>query len=118
MTLGIIASTQIRINGLLKRAWRTVERVVLFFWIGTMLLLPEMAFYEQALELGLKVRVVESDGNELIAIRRTDLSTEDEKRKLLALADNHTSDTSMFDFATVVEDLALMNLAIGSLSSI
>ena len=41
--------------------------------------------YEQALELGLKVRVVESDGNELIAIRRTDLSTEDEKRKLLAL---------------------------------
>ena len=46
--------------------------------------------YEQALELGLKVRIVESDGNELIAIRRTDLSTEDEKRKLLALADNHT----------------------------
>ena len=60
--------------------------------------------YEQALELGLKVRVVESDGNELIAIRRTDLSTEDEKRKLLALADNHTSDTSM------------MSLVIGSWS--
>ena len=88
--------------------------------------------YEQALELGLKVRVVESDGNELIAItepmvptpsfvvesdgneliaiRRTDLSTEDEKRKLLALADNHTSDTSMFDFATVVEDFGIDEL--------
>ena len=66
--------------------------------------------YEQALELGLKVRVVESDGNELIAIRRTDLSTEDEKRKLLALADNHTSDTSMFDFVAVVEDFGIDEL--------
>ena len=66
--------------------------------------------YEQALELGLKVRIVESDGNELIAIRRTDLSTEDEKRKLLALADNHTSDTSMFDFAAVVEDFGIDEL--------
>ena len=66
--------------------------------------------YEQALELGLKVRIVESDGNELIAIRRTDLSTEDEKRKLLALADNHTSDTSMFDFVAVVEDFGIDEL--------
>lgn len=31
--------------------------------------------YEQAQELGLKVRVIESDGTELIAIKRTDLST-------------------------------------------
>ena len=30
--------------------------------------------YEQAQELGLKVRVIESDGTELIAIKRTDLS--------------------------------------------
>ena len=66
--------------------------------------------YEQALELGLKVRIVESDGNELIAIRRTDLSTEDEKSKLLARADNHTSDTSMFDFAAVVEDFGIDEL--------
>ena len=47
--------------------------------------------YEEARELGLKVRVIESDGSELIAIKRTDLSTTDERRKLLALADNHTS---------------------------
>ena len=40
--------------------------------------------YEQARELGLPVRIVESDGTELIAIKRTDLSTEDSRRKALA----------------------------------
>lgn len=60
--------------------------------------------YEQAKTLGLKVRIIESDGKELIAIKRTDLSTEDERRKLLAFADNHTSDTSHFDFSVIVED--------------
>ena len=63
--------------------------------------------YEQAKELGLKVRIIESDGKELIAIKRTDLSTEDERRKLLAFADNQTSDTSKFDFSAVVEDFGV-----------
>lgn len=63
--------------------------------------------YEQAQALGLKVRIIESDGKELIAIKRTDLSTEDERRKLLAFADNHTSDTSRFDFSAVVEDFGI-----------
>ena len=66
--------------------------------------------YEQAKELGLKVRIIESDGTELIAIKRMDLSTEDEKRKLLALADNHTSDTSQFDFAAIIDDFGLNGL--------
>lgn len=60
--------------------------------------------YKQAQELGLKVRIIESDGTELIAIKRTDLSTEDARRKALALADNYTSDTSVFDFDAIVED--------------
>lgn len=60
--------------------------------------------YEQAQALGLPVRVVECDGTELIAIKRTDLSTEDTRRKALALADNYTSDTSVFDFDAIVED--------------
>lgn len=60
--------------------------------------------YEQAQELGLRVRVIESDGTELIAIKRTDLSTEDSRRKALALADNYTSDTSVFDIEAIVED--------------
>lgn len=60
--------------------------------------------YEQAKDLGLKVKVIESDGTELIAIKRTDLTTEDEKRKLLAIADNKTSDTSEFDFDLLSSD--------------
>lgn len=67
--------------------------------------------YEEAQKLGLKVRIVESDGTELIVIKRKDLSTEDEKRKLLALADNHTSDTSRFNFSAIVEDFGLDKLS-------
>lgn len=66
--------------------------------------------YEQAQALGLPVRIIESDGTELIAIKRTDLSTKDEKRKLLALADNHTSDTSHFNFTAIVEDFGIEEL--------
>ena len=51
---------------------------------------------EGAKAAGLKnVRVIDSDGSEVIAIRRTDLS-EDEKVGL-ALADNRTSDLSGWD---------------------
>ena len=60
--------------------------------------------FAEAKELGIKVRVIESDGKELIVVKRTDLSTEDDKRKLLALADNHTSDLSEFDFTAIAED--------------
>lgn len=60
--------------------------------------------YRQAEELGLKVRVIESDGEELIVVKRTDLTAADDRRKLLALADNHTSDTSQFDFSAIIED--------------
>lgn len=66
--------------------------------------------YEQAQELGLKVRVIESDGTELIAIKRTDLSTEDSRRKALALADNYTTDTSIFDMEAIVEDFSAEEL--------
>ena len=62
--------------------------------------------YGQAKELGLPVRVVESNGEELIVVKRTDISSEDEKRKILALADNHSSDTSMFDIETILEDFS------------
>lgn len=71
--------------------------------------------YEQSQELGLKVRIIETDGTELIAIKRKDLSTSDEKRKLLALADNHVSDTSMFDFALILDDFAVGELDVWEL---
>ncbi|MCS3356776.1 hypothetical protein NXW00_19840 [Bacteroides thetaiotaomicron] len=41
--------------------------------------------YEQAQALGLKVRIIESDGNELIAIKRVDLATDDEKESFSLL---------------------------------
>ena len=66
--------------------------------------------YEQARELGLKVRVIESNGSELIAIKRTDLSTGDERRKLLSLADNYTSDTSEFDINAILDDFTTSDL--------
>jgi hypothetical protein len=62
--------------------------------------------YQKAQELRLPVRIIESDGTELIAIKRTDLATEDSRRKALALADNHTSDTSVFDVDLVIEDFS------------
>lgn len=48
--------------------------------------------YEQAKKLGMPVRIIETDGTELIAVKRTDLATDDTKRKKLAAADNAISD--------------------------
>lgn len=62
--------------------------------------------YAEAQSLGLPVRIIESDGSELIAIKRTDLKTDDAKRKALALADNRTSDLSFFDDEKVMELLS------------
>lgn len=63
--------------------------------------------HAEAEQLGLKVKIIETDGTELIAVKRTDLSTEDEKRKLLAVADNKTSDTSEFDFELLSADFEI-----------
>lgn len=54
--------------------------------------------FEQAEKLGLKTKIIESDGSELIVIKRTDLNYDDEKRRLLAIADNATADTSEWNF--------------------
>lgn len=48
--------------------------------------------YEQAQKLGMPVRVVETDGSELVVVKRTDLATDDAKRKKLAAADNAIAD--------------------------
>ena len=64
--------------------------------------------YQQAQELKLPVRIIESDGRELIAIKRTDLKTNDDRRKALAIADNRASDLSVFDDAKLTELFADM----------
>lgn len=63
--------------------------------------------YEQAQKLGIKTKIIETDGTELIVVKRTDLSTTDEKRKQLAVMDNTTSDTSEFDFNILSEDFEI-----------
>ena len=60
--------------------------------------------YEQAQKLGLKTKVIETDGSELVVVKRTDLATDDEKRKQLAVMDNSTSDSSEFDFELLQAD--------------
>ncbi|TWJ14398.1 hypothetical protein JN06_01331 [Bacteroides zoogleoformans] len=62
--------------------------------------------YEQAQELGIPVRIIETDGKELVVVKRKDLALGDNRRKLLALADNHASDTSEFDMDLVIENFS------------
>jgi len=60
--------------------------------------------FEQAEKQNIKIKIVETDGTELIAVKRTDLKTNDKKRKKLALIDNHSTDTSNFDFEAINVD--------------
>lgn len=51
-----------------------------------------------------KIKVVETDGSELVVVKRTDLDTNDEKRRKLAVMDNSSSDTSNFDIDLLTTD--------------
>ena len=62
-------------------------------------------------EKGTKIKVIETDGSELVVVKRTDLKTNDEKRKRLAIMDNSTSDNSSFDFALLQSDFNIDELA-------
>ena len=66
--------------------------------------------YEQAQKLGLKTKIVETDGSELVVVKRTDLKTDDEKRKALAVMDNSTSDTSEFYLELLTADFSVDEL--------
>lgn len=66
--------------------------------------------YEQAQALNIPVKVIETDGSELVVVKRTDLSTDDEKRKKLAVMDNSTSDTSEFDLELLSVDFEVPDL--------
>ena len=56
---------------------------------------------EQAEALGLKKRIVETDGSELVVVVRKDIAPDDPRRKQLALADNATTDQSVWDIAAL-----------------
>lgn len=50
------------------------------------------------------IKVIETNGSELIVVKRTDLKTDDPKRKQLAVMDNSASDSSEFDMDLLKED--------------
>lgn len=66
--------------------------------------------YEQAKAMNIPVKVIETDGTELIAVKRTDLNTADEKRIKLAILDNSTADSSEMDYALLQKDFDLVDL--------
>ena len=66
--------------------------------------------YQQAQKLGLKTKIIETDGTELVVVKRTDLATEDDKRKQLAVMDNSTSDNSEFDLELLSADFEVDTL--------
>lgn len=67
--------------------------------------------FEQAQKLGVKIREVETDGTELVVVKRTDLATDSKKRQELAVLDNSASDSSEFDFDLLQEDFNVNELA-------
>lgn len=62
------------------------------------------------LDKNTKIRLIETDGSELVVVKRTDLKTDDEKRKRLAIMDNSTSDSSEFDLELLQTDFELPEL--------
>ena len=66
--------------------------------------------YEQAKAMNIPVKVIETDGTELIAVKRIDLQTGDEKRTKLAILDNSTADSSEMDYALLQKDFDLVDL--------
>lgn len=58
-----------------------------------------------------KLRVVETDGTELIVVKRNDLKTGDLKQTKLGIFDNSTSDSSEFDFELLQADFEVDTLS-------
>jgi hypothetical protein len=66
--------------------------------------------FDVAEKKNVKTKIIDSDGSELIVVRRVDLKPSDKKRKKLALADNSTNDTSSFDLAVLQEEFEVPEL--------
>lgn len=68
------------------------------------------ATYKTLQELGIPVKIIPTDGKTAIALQRTDLDTNDRKRKELAAFDNSTSDNVKWDFDHIAADFDLSEL--------
>jgi hypothetical protein len=58
-----------------------------------------------AQDLGVPVRIIETDGSELVAVVRTDMGPDDPRRHALAIADNQTARLSEFDPQRLADSL-------------
>ena len=68
------------------------------------------ATYKTLQELGVPVKIIQTDGKTAIALQRTDLDTNDRKRKELAAFDNSTSDKVKWNFDNIAADFDLSEL--------
>lgn len=68
------------------------------------------ATYKTLKELGIPVKIIPTDGKTAIALQRTDLDTNDRKRKELAAFDNSTSDKVKWNFDNIAADFDLSEL--------
>ena len=59
---------------------------------------------QQVIDKDTPVRVVETDGTELVVVKRTDLHTGDPRRNTLALADNATADDVEWNYEAIEAD--------------
>lgn len=64
------------------------------------------ATFKTAQELGIPVEVIKTDGTKVVALQRTDLHTQDRKRKEMALMDNTTSDKPNWDYDEISTDFS------------
>lgn len=51
------------------------------------------------------IRVVETDGREMVVVKRTDIAADSKERQQLAVMDNSTSDLSEFDYELMQQDI-------------
>lgn len=68
------------------------------------------ATYKTLQELGVPVKIIQTDGKTAIALQRTDLDTNSRKRKELAAFDNSTSDKVHWNFDNIAADFDLSEL--------
>lgn len=68
------------------------------------------ATYKNAIANNIPVKIIETDGKTLIALKRTDLKTNSKKRKKLALLDNSTSNKVLWDLDNISADFDLSEL--------
>lgn len=63
---------------------------------------------ESAGQVGLEnVKIIETDGTEIVAVKRTDISLHSKKGRRMALADNSTSNADLeWDFENILDELS------------